>query len=160
MQVNNNNQTSFGMKNIITYGLSRRMEKLVTKVKPQALRVGHVATDCVISPANGFRKVLVQVNLGKGGADCLIGNAVGRVFSKNGLLKLIQRANNELNQIFIDFRLSANPSKKDLNFQVFDCVVIKGDKSSALQEIAKKRSDQTEKAMLTGKSVESTKMLN
>lgn len=155
MQVNNNNQTSFGMKKVTAQGFSRRMEKLIAKTEQEALQIGHVAADCVITPAKGYRNVSVQVGIGNG-KDCLGGEAVGRVFSRKGLLKLIHRANNKLNQIFIDFRLRANPTKEDLVFELTDDFLIAGDKEKGLKALGEHCLGQTKEAMPT----DSTKIIH
>lgn len=124
MQVNINNQTSFGMKSINPVNLPRGMEKLFDKAKPEVMQIGHVATHCSVIKGSGIRKIIVLAHLGPDPqGNSLIGRAIGRVFSKKGLLKLVQRASNELNQMFIDFKLPANPSKKDLDFSPFDSFV-------------------------------------
>lgn len=96
MQINNNNQTSFGMKSISTYGLSSRMKKLVDGTRPKILEYGHPAAQCGINRDFGFwgflGKVSVGVTFGDPASYTLGRTTTGWVFKPRGLMKLVARA--------------------------------------------------------------------
>lgn len=112
MQVNNNNQTSFGMKYVNTYGASKRIEKLVDRARPDALKIGHGAAKCDINREGRWGKISIRVTFGE--PDTTIYGVIktGWVFTRKGLLKLISRTHARACELLVLTKLPKNPPKE------------------------------------------------
>lgn len=116
MQVSNNNninQTSFGMRSVVSLLVEKEVEELISSAKPDILEIGHPSAGCLMTrPEGNFYNVVVKVVLGNARFS-YIGEVWGRVKTKNSLLKLVRKANADANESFVMHRLPKEPSEAD-----------------------------------------------
>lgn len=137
MRINNNNnlQPSFGMKSVMPCCVTKEVENAVDRLRPEILKIGHVAAECIITQGQQPQTIKAMVAVGVSEAPPIVGIAED-VFCEDKLLSLIHMANGALNQAFIDLRLPQKPTKADFNFsttmtlelrvgEILDCISYK-----------------------------------
>jgi hypothetical protein len=101
------------MNSVIPVEVTKRIAKIITKAEGGILKIGIPGSDCLIYQGGKPGKVLVRVVTTTGDNSFVAGNVKGKLFTKEGLLKLVKEANSRMNQAFMDSR--AFPESKIQN---------------------------------------------
>lgn len=138
MRINNNyNQPSFEMNSVTAIGVTVEIEKVVDRLRPEILKIGHVAADCLITQGQTSKTIKATVIVGVPETPPIVGIAED-VFCEDKLLNLVHSANNALNQEFIDLRLPRNPTKADFDFSRKITFESNGDQIEELKTVVQK----------------------
>lgn len=107
MKINNtSNKTNFGMKHVGFTSTKAKFINLVESAKADIMKTGHSESICEIFDQELFPisigKVAVVVMADGANNSTVAGWAKGVALTKKALLKLVEEANNQLNQRFFD----------------------------------------------------------
>lgn len=103
MRVNNvNNQTNFGMKDVIASGASRALSSRIERIKSRLLRAGNQSSMCYIGGTDFIAKARVKIPVDRWGATVIEDHSIGTALTDDALVALVENAHSNASQKFMD----------------------------------------------------------
>lgn len=109
MRVNNvNNQTNFGMKDVIASGATKALASRIERIKQRLLMEGLQSSMCYIGGTDFMAKARVQIPVDRWGAIKVEDSSIGPAITDDALVSLVANAHSKASQKYMD---SFNPSR-------------------------------------------------